>query len=110
VQVKQIGFVHKRIDNALAQNRRAERIVIGMAIGMFVLGLAIVVTGYWSKNLYVTGGAAVLQGFLYWPIREIMHIRRDNIVLQATPVIIATLSPEAAAIEIRELLAFLRKK
>jgi hypothetical protein len=104
-----IEFVHKRVDNALKLNRRAERIVIGMAVGMFLLGLAIVVTGYWSQNLYVTGGAAVLQGFLYWPIKEILKLRRDNIVLQVTPIVVERLSPEAAANEIREFLIFLRK-
>jgi len=110
MQELSIELVHYRVDKALQQNRRAERIVIAMAVGMFILGLAIVVTGYWARNLYVTGGAALLQGFIYWPIKEILKLRRDNIVLQTTPVIVATLSPESAAVEIRELLAFLRKK
>jgi hypothetical protein len=110
MQVLSIEFVHQRVDSALLQNRRAERIVICMAVGMFVLGLAIVIAGYWSRNLYITGGAAVLQGFIYWPIKEILKLRRDNIILQTTPILVATLSPEAAAVEIRELLSFLRRK
>jgi hypothetical protein len=109
LQEIQLLSVHKRVDTALAHNRRAEKIVILMAVGTFLLGLGIIITGYWSKNLYITVGATVLQGFLYWPINEVLKLRRDNIILQTTPVIVSTLDSAAAADEIRKFLAYLRK-
>jgi hypothetical protein len=80
-----------------------------MAVGTFLLGLAIIVTGFWFRNHYITAGATLTQGFLYWPINEILKLRRDNIILQTTPVIVSALDSKAAADEIKKLLAYLRK-
>jgi hypothetical protein len=56
----------------------------------------------------VGGPSVVLQGFLYWPIREILRLRRDNLVLQTVPSIISGLPQKEAAIEIIKMLRYLR--
>jgi hypothetical protein len=101
--------INTRVDSALQQNRRAEYIVIGMAVAIFVLGLAVVLVGYRSTNLYITGGATLFQAFLYWPVREILKLRRDNLILQTLPALTASLPPKHAADEIIKLLESLRK-
>ena len=98
------------MDKALAENRRAEYIIIGMAVSIFLLGLTIVVVGYWSVNAYVTGAAMLFQGLLYWPIREILKLRRDNLILQTLPAMVAALPPDRAADEVVKFLDYLRRE
>lgn len=100
--------INKRVDGALRDNRRAEHIVIGMALGIFGLGAGILVVAYWLTNPYVSGGTVLFQSLLYWPIREILKLRRDNLILQTLPVLVAELPPKEAAIEIRKLMSYMR--
>jgi hypothetical protein len=102
--------INNRVDGALYANRRAEFIVIGMAIGIFMLGAGILIVAYWLTNPYVSGGAFLFQSLLYWPIREILKLRRDNLVLQTLPVLVSALPPKEAAIEIRKLTDYIRGK
>jgi hypothetical protein len=102
--------INNRVDGALRDNRRAEFIVIGMAIGIFLLGAGALIVAYWLTNPYVGSGAFLFQSLLYWPIREILKVRQDNLVLQTLPVLVAELQPKDAAIEIRKLSEFMRGK
>lgn len=104
-----IQIINGRVDKALADNRRAEWIIIGLAIAIFILGISILVVGYWQENLYVSGGSLVFDALLYWPIREILKLRRDNIILQTLPAMVTSLSAERAADEIAKFLEYLRK-
>ena len=95
---------------ALKANRRAEFIVIGMACGIFMLGVGTLLVAYWYKNLYVGGGTFLFQSFLYVPIREVLKLRKDNLVLQTIPVLVAELPPKQAILEIVELAKYLRER
>ena len=105
-----LNAVNKRVDHALALNRRAENVVISMAVSIFVLGGGIIIVGYLVENAYVSGGAMIIQLTLYWPIREILKLRRDNIILQILPAMISNLPTQQAAQEIKKLLEYLRGK
>ena len=105
-----IDLINKRVDEALRSNHRAEFIVISMAIGIFILGVGILLLAYKHKNPYVGGGTFILQSLLYWPIREILKVRKDNLVLQALPVLVAELPTKEAALEIRKLAEYMRAK
>jgi hypothetical protein len=104
-----IAAINYRVDKALRDNRRAENIIIGMTIGIFLLGLAVVIVGYWAVNPYISGGAILLEGLIYWPIKEILKLRRDNLVLQTVPTIVTAIPPDRAADEIVKALEFLRR-
>jgi len=104
-----IEAINRRIDQALSANKRAEGVIVGLAIGIFVLGTAVLVVAYWSANPYIAGGTILLQGFLYWPIREIRQLRRENLALQATPILLQSLPHDRAMREIVKLLEFIRK-
>lgn len=98
-----LDVINNRVDAALKDNRRAEWIVTGMAFCIFMLGVGMIAAAYWSKNAYVGGGTFLLQSFIYWPIREILKLRRDNMLLQTLPVLVAELPPKEAILEIRKL-------
>ena len=100
--------INARVDQALADNRRAENVLIGMAIGIFVIGVSAVFTGFWLKNPYVASGSMLTQGFLYWPIREVGRLRRDNLILQTFPALASVLPAKQVAQEIVKLLKHLR--
>lgn len=102
--------IHARVDAALQANRRAEMIVISMAVGIFFLGAGSFCLAYFEKNPYVAGGSALVTAFLYWPIREILKLRRDNLVLQVVPVMLAQLSAADVAKELKKTLDHLRGK
>jgi len=103
-----IAEIDRRIDGTLRANERTEQIVVALAVAVFVLGVGLLGFAYWHRNPYIAGGTTVLQDFLYWPIREIRQIRRENVALRATPALISALSPAAAGREIVKLLKFIR--
>jgi len=103
-----IAFVNARVDAALRDNRRAEIMVFSMMGGIFLLGITVLVVGYWQTNPYLTTGAAIAQLLLYWPVREVLKLRRDNLVLQTLPTIIGTLPPADACLELRKTLSVIR--
>jgi hypothetical protein len=103
-----LDFINKRVDEALAANRRAEGIIIGLSVGIFLLGVAALILAYWYTNPYVATGAILFQGLLYWPIGEIRRLRRENVSLQAVPALVSTFPPDKAVLEIRTLLRFIR--
>jgi len=103
-----LAEINSRVDAALIANRRAEGIIIGMAMAIFALGAASFCLAYFEKNPYVAGGSVLLTGFLYWPIGQILKVRRDNLVLQVVPVMVAQLSAEDLAKEIKKTLDHLR--
>ena len=100
--------VDARVDHALADNHRAERLIVGMALALFVVGLLLVLLAYWLKNPYVASAALIIQTFLIFPFNEIRKLRRDNLILQTFPALIEGLPKDAAVKEIKMLLAFLR--
>jgi hypothetical protein len=104
-----LKLVNERVERALRMNARAERIIVGIALAIFIVGILSIILAYRHTNPYIASGTALLQGFLYWPIREIRQLRRENVVLQATPLLVATLAPTAMAREIVKLLDFLRR-
>jgi uncharacterized ion transporter superfamily protein YfcC len=58
--------VNNRVDEAIRKNRGKERTIILMAVAIFVLGCAVIGVGYKQENPYITAGALVLEGCLYW--------------------------------------------
>lgn len=103
-----LDAINNRVDAALKTNRRAESIVILMAVCIFALGAGTLFVAYWYANPYVGGGTFLLQSFLYWPIREVLKLRKDNLVLQTLPTLVAELPPKEAILEIRKLTEYLR--
>jgi hypothetical protein len=103
-----LDHINSRIDKALAENRRHESSIKAMATAMFLLGVAVLAIGYWRQNVYIASPAVLLQGLLYWPIREIIRLRRESVALQTVPTIVSTMPAKEAAAEIRKLLQFLR--
>lgn len=102
--------INVRIDRALKDNRRAEVLVMTMASGIFVAGMAMLFLAYWAKNPYIVSGSVISNGFLYWPIRAILKVRKDNLVLQTLPVLIADLPPAEVTKEVKKLAEYLRGK
>lgn len=96
--------MYDRIDTVLASNKRAEQIVIGMSVMIFLIGSALIVAGVLNKLPAIYAPAAIIEAFLYWPINKILVIRKENIALAAAPALIATLPPEQAAAEMVKLL------
>jgi len=99
-----LAATNRRVDKALFDNRRSEWLIVSMATMIFLSGMALLTVGYSQQNAYVTGGAALLEGFLYWPVREVLRLRRENLMLQTLPVLVAELPREEATKIIREAL------
>jgi hypothetical protein len=104
-----LNATNTRVDQALTANKRAERLIICMALGLFCVGLSVLLVGYRMKNPYVAGGSTLAQVFLAFPINEVRKLRRDNLILQVFPVLIQNLPPAKAASEVVKLLDHLRR-
>jgi hypothetical protein len=100
--------IDKRIHHALAANRRAERIIVGLALGIFTLGAGALAVAYCNTNSYIAAGAVLLQALLYRPVAAIRRLRRENVSLQAVRVFIAEAPPERAMHEVAKVLEFIR--
>lgn len=103
-----VGSINMRIDQVLRYNRREELQMIAMATAIFLVGVVLLAMGYSQRLPYLSAGSIPLHLLLYGPIRKIDRIRRENIVLQVFPILIATLTAEAAEQEMRDLLAYIR--
>jgi len=93
-----------RIDDVLRQNRKIEWTYIVLTIALFACGIACIIFALVTGNYAWSTPSAVTTGFLYWPLKEIKSIRRNNIALATAPVLIATLPPLESAKEIQILL------
>jgi hypothetical protein len=102
--------LNARVDQALTDNRRAERLMIGMALALFCVGLSVLFVGYRMKNPYVAGGSSLAQMFIAFPINEVRKLRRDNLILRIFPSIVRDLSPANSAEQIVKLLEYLRRE
>jgi hypothetical protein len=103
-----VATINSRIDQALAENRRAERLIVRMATALFIVGLSAIFIAYWLKNPYIAAGSTLAQIFLVFPISEIRKLRRDNMILQIFPALIYSLPPDKAATQTVKLLDHLR--
>lgn len=104
-----IDAVNRRVDEALAGNRRSEYIVIAMALAIFTLGIAIIIVAYWEKNPYIASIGTLSQVLLLMPIKAVIRIRMANIILQTLPTIIQLLPNDKSALEIQRCMEHLRK-
>jgi hypothetical protein len=93
-----------RIDDVLRQNRKIEWTYIVLTVTLFVCGIACIICALITGKFIWSAPSTVTTGLLYWPLKEIKSIRRNNIALATAPVLIATLPPLESAKEIQILL------
>jgi hypothetical protein len=93
-----------RIDEVLGDNRRTETLFITLAVILFLLGIAALIIALATGKLLLASTSAVTTAFLYWPMKQIRQIRRENIALATAPALIATLPAAQAAAEIQRVL------
>jgi hypothetical protein len=96
--------INERIDAALEDGKRNELIIICLSVMIFLLGFALVVVSVARSQPVFLAPSLLLEAALYWPIRQILRIRKENIALATTPALIATLPPAQAAAQMVKLL------
>jgi hypothetical protein len=102
------AFIYERIDLALERGRRSEQLVIGLSVLVFALGMGLIAVGAALNSVLIVGPSVAIEALLYWPIRQVLRIRKQNIALACAPALIATLPPEQAAAEMVKLLEDVR--
>lgn len=96
--------VNKRIDEVLDKNKWHVRVMSGMAILIFILGVGTLIYGIYNNNVLVATPSALASIFLYWPFNQIRKVRKENIAIAIAPALIKNLPPEDAAKELVKLL------
>ncbi len=96
--------INERIDQALAANARAERMIFRLGAGVLGLGVGSLALAFWLMSPFLLGLTLLLLGLLYWPIAEIMRLRRENICLETIPTLAYNISIDRAMEEIVRLL------
>ena len=105
-----IEAINKRIDQVIAQNKKTEHVVVYVSIGIFLLGTSLLIIGILSEKVALFGFSLIISIFLYWPIKAILKIRKENMVLNTTAMVLQTCPSEKAIVELEKLLAFVRKQ
>lgn len=105
-----IGAINKRIDQTIAQNKRSEHILIFISIGMFLLAIGLLIIEILSGEIILVWPTMLINAFLYWPIKAILRIKKENIVLNETIVVLQTCPAEKAILELERLWAFMREE
>lgn len=100
--------VYQRIDQALKDGRRNELIIIGLSVMIFLLGVACIIVALAQGSAALAAPALLIELLLYWPIRQILRIRKENIALATAPALINTLPPAQAAAEMVKFLENVR--
>jgi len=93
-----------RIDQVLRDNRRTENLFIGLAVVLFVFGIGTMLLAVFTDRLIWASPSAITTALLYWPMREIRRMRRENIALATAPALISRLPAAEAAAEIQRML------
>jgi len=93
-----------RIDEVLKQNRKIEWTYIILTVALFLCGIACIISALVTGQYAWSTPATVTTGLLYWPLKEIKGIRKNNIALATAPMLIATLPAQEAAKELQTLL------
>ncbi len=97
--------VEARIDQAINNNEKFEIVIICMSIGIFLIGASAFVYGMFIGNVFVVTPSIIITGLLYWPIKKLEKIRKENIALAVIPTLIKNMPPEDAALELSKLLS-----
>jgi hypothetical protein len=88
-----------RIDNMLNSNKGKEYIAIAFIVGIFLVGLAIILysTIYGKGSAITPAGTIAGMGIsIIWPINKLLQIRDDNIHLQKYLLLVPLLPFEEA--------------
>lgn len=102
--IPEINQILKRIDDVLKSNKRIELLYIVLTTILFGCGIACMIRALVTGEFAWSTPSAVTTGLLYWPLRQIRHIRRENIALATAPILITQLPTDKAAVEIQKLL------
>jgi hypothetical protein len=100
--------IYIRIDQVLDANKRSQTLIFSLSVGIFILGIVLVIVGAFLGKPWIVAPSILIEALLYWPINQIIKIRRQNIALAAAPALIATLPPEQAAGEMIKLLEMVK--
>lgn len=93
-----------RIDQVLRDNRRTETLFISLSVILFLLGIVAVVLALVTGRLVLASPSVVTTSLLYWPMKQIRKIRKENIALAIAPALIARLPDVDAAAQIQRVL------
>lgn len=93
-----------RIDDVLRENRKIEWTYIVLTVVLFACGIACIICALATGKYAWSAPSTVTTGLLYWPLKEVKSIRKNNIALATAPILIATLPPPEAAKELQNLL------
>ena len=97
--------INERIDQVLTRNKMHEIAILLLAAGIFMLGLGALTYGIYVNQALIVAPSTLITACLYWPIKMLIKIRKENIALAAAPSLIAVLPPDEAARELIKLLA-----
>lgn len=92
-------YARLEIDNMLKYNKKIENWTIVLIIGLYAVGLAIILCGIflWDRPVVTATGSIIGLGVsITWPIKKLLDIRDSNLHLQKFLLIIPLLAPEDA--------------
>lgn len=105
----QINSAIERIDNVLNRHKKTYWIIIFMAMIIFIVAISLLVIGLLMESELILGCSTIIGG-MYWAIKKISRIRKEDIYLAIAPKLARILPPEKASEEIIKMLERLRKE
>ncbi|MEZ5357505.1 MAG: hypothetical protein R3F48_01660 [Candidatus Zixiibacteriota bacterium] len=105
----QIDSAIERIDDVLEMHKRTYWIIVFMALVVFVVAISLLVIGVLMESKFILGCSSIISG-MYWAIKKITRIRKEDIYLAVVPRLVRILPPEKASDEIIKMLEGLRKE
>ena len=80
-----IADVERRIDQALEENRRRERVVTGLLVALFVSGIGLLVYAAAVRYWPLLFAGLFLNVLVIWPIQRMIELRSEALRLQIVP-------------------------
>lgn len=77
--------VNDRVDGAIRENQRRERIIVCVLIILFLAGIGLTIYGAIIRHWEILAPGAVMQCMVIFPVRRLIRLREDNIRLQILP-------------------------
>lgn len=94
----------------MAKNRRQELGVVGLLVGLFAVGLALLVAGAVSQRYELLAPGGLLQAAIFFPIRSLLAIRAENRALLILPQLMRLADSQEAKLLAARLVAKLIEK
>jgi len=84
----EISSINSRVDDIIKKNAKTESEIKWLLAILFIFGIGFCVWAMYSDNNWLKAFTTIVQVAIYWPINNLLRLRRLNLALGAVPALV----------------------